>query len=331
MGRRCGAAFPQDRPAPRRSQADTRGSTEARRPNSSLFDRDGWPHAPPATRPRRAIGDSKRFFLSVGEPLSVPSPGPHPRCSFSDGGDDWPAGLAVTADFTHYPTMVGLFLCLIGAPRSALRTRADLALSRLWSRWADVLVIVKPDTVVRWHRTGFRLFWRWKSRPRSPARDEVSPETKARPITTNPEPICLCARTRQSREASSRRPWARSWSCRKWAASITATSAARPDRHKVSAMATSTGMAIPLPAGGNRVCSDDDPAPDVGVRACEHALTLADPPRIDHPSAPGSQVGEGQVDEALLSQPLREIHGPLPRPIAKLGHFSVPDRRSSQD
>ena len=282
--------------------------------------------------------------------------------------------------------MVGLFLCLIGAPRSALRTRADLALSRLWSRWADVLVIVKPDTVVRWHRTGFRLFWRWKSRPRSPARDEVSPETKARPITTNPEPICLCARTRQGREASSspwrksprrrsggfwpvcgvaarwntssirrfaapciraeptpngsvrlppraasRRPWARSWSCRKWAASITATSAARPDRHKVSAMATSTGMAIPLPAGGNRVCSDDDSAPDVGVRACEHALTLADPPRIDHPSAPGSQVGEGQVDEALLSQPLREIHGPLPRPIAKLGHFSVPDRRSSQD
>ncbi|HEX7505796.1 MAG TPA: hypothetical protein VF550_03430, partial [Polyangia bacterium] len=36
----------------------------------------------------------------------------------------------------------------------------SLAFSRLWSRWADVLVIVKPDTVVRWHRTGFRLFWR---------------------------------------------------------------------------------------------------------------------------------------------------------------------------
>jgi hypothetical protein len=34
-----------------------------------------------------------------------------------------------------------------------------LALSRLWSRWADVLVIVKPDTVVRWHRTGFILDW----------------------------------------------------------------------------------------------------------------------------------------------------------------------------
>jgi hypothetical protein len=49
----------------------------------------------------------------------------------------------------------------------------------LGSRWADVLVIVKPDTVVRWHRTGFRLFWRWKSRPHTPAQDDVSPKAKA--------------------------------------------------------------------------------------------------------------------------------------------------------
>jgi hypothetical protein len=31
--------------------------------------------------------------------------------------------------------------------------------------WRDALVIVKPDTFVRWHRDAFRLFWRWKSRP----------------------------------------------------------------------------------------------------------------------------------------------------------------------
>ena len=37
-------------------------------------------------------------------------------------------------------------------------------LRRLWSRWADVLVIVKPDTVVRWHRAGFRLYWNSVSR-----------------------------------------------------------------------------------------------------------------------------------------------------------------------
>ena len=37
-------------------------------------------------------------------------------------------------------------------------------LRRLWSRWSDVVVIVKPETVVRWHRAGFRLYWRWRSR-----------------------------------------------------------------------------------------------------------------------------------------------------------------------
>jgi putative transposase len=36
----------------------------------------------------------------------------------------------------------------------------------LWSRWADVLLIVKPETVVGWHRAGFRVYWRWRSRPR---------------------------------------------------------------------------------------------------------------------------------------------------------------------
>jgi len=38
-------------------------------------------------------------------------------------------------------------------------------LRALWCRWADVLVIVKPETVIGWHRAGFRLYWRWRSRP----------------------------------------------------------------------------------------------------------------------------------------------------------------------
>lgn len=37
-------------------------------------------------------------------------------------------------------------------------------LRRFWSRWREVLVIVKPETVVAWHRAGFRLYWRWRSR-----------------------------------------------------------------------------------------------------------------------------------------------------------------------
>ena len=31
----------------------------------------------------------------------------------------------------------------------------------------DALKIVRPETVIRWHRAGFRTYWRWKSRPRS--------------------------------------------------------------------------------------------------------------------------------------------------------------------
>ena len=37
-------------------------------------------------------------------------------------------------------------------------------LSKLWAGWRSALLIVRPDTVVRWHRQGFKLYWRWKSR-----------------------------------------------------------------------------------------------------------------------------------------------------------------------
>src|SRR5262245_16380972 len=40
-------------------------------------------------------------------------------------------------------------------------------LSRYWDGWRTAVVIVKPETVVAWHRQGFRLFWRWKSRRRN--------------------------------------------------------------------------------------------------------------------------------------------------------------------
>src|SRR5215469_5277639 len=37
-------------------------------------------------------------------------------------------------------------------------------LSRLWREWRSALPIVKPETVIAWHRRGFRLYWSWKSR-----------------------------------------------------------------------------------------------------------------------------------------------------------------------
>ena len=41
------------------------------------------------------------------------------------------------------------------------------SLSRAWSGWRAALVIVKPDTVVAWHRQAFRVSWTWKSRRRT--------------------------------------------------------------------------------------------------------------------------------------------------------------------
>ena len=38
-----------------------------------------------------------------------------------------------------------------------------VALSRFFD-WREALTLVKPETFLKWHRTGFKLFWRWKSR-----------------------------------------------------------------------------------------------------------------------------------------------------------------------
>jgi len=50
-------------------------------------------------------------------------------------------------------------------------------LSRVWSGWRSALLIVQPATVVHWHRQGFRLYWRWKSR-RKPGRPKVDREVR---------------------------------------------------------------------------------------------------------------------------------------------------------
>ena len=42
-----------------------------------------------------------------------------------------------------------------------------MALARCWTEWRTALVIVKPETVIAWHRRGFRLWWTWKCRRRT--------------------------------------------------------------------------------------------------------------------------------------------------------------------
>src|SRR4051795_1266197 len=71
--------------------------------------------------------------------------------------------------------------------RRKLRGRVRLANSDRWFfvqlyRWfpsiLQVLTIIRPETLVRWHRAGFRRYWRWRSRPRG-GRPKIREEMRA--------------------------------------------------------------------------------------------------------------------------------------------------------
>ncbi len=47
-----------------------------------------------------------------------------------------------------------------------------------WNNWQESLIILKPETVVGWHKKGFRLFWKWKSRSKSPGRPRINHEIR---------------------------------------------------------------------------------------------------------------------------------------------------------
>jgi transposase InsO family protein len=51
-------------------------------------------------------------------------------------------------------------------------------LSGAWADWRSALIIVKPETVIAWHRKGFRLFWTWKVRHGQSGRPAVSQEVR---------------------------------------------------------------------------------------------------------------------------------------------------------
>ena len=105
--------------------------------------------------------------------------------------------------------MYNLFLSMLMTLRSCLRTRTALQLEilalrhqinvlrrsqrgrirlnsgdrflwawvlRRWSGWRSVLLMVKPETVIGWHRQGFRLYWWWKSRASKAGRPAIDQE-----------------------------------------------------------------------------------------------------------------------------------------------------------
>ena len=63
----------------------------------------------------------------------------------------------------------------INGPRGVPNPRLPAA---LWTGWRSALVIVKPETVIAWHRRGFRLYGTWKSRHARPGRPEIPLEVR---------------------------------------------------------------------------------------------------------------------------------------------------------
>src|SRR5262245_29135378 len=66
--------------------------------------------------------------------------------------------------------------------RPAIKNRDRLFrvwLSRIWRGWHESLIIVKPETVIGWHRQVFRLFWTKLSRRKIDGRSAVDPKVGA--------------------------------------------------------------------------------------------------------------------------------------------------------
>jgi hypothetical protein len=74
---------------------------------------------------------------------------------------------------------LGVLQRSVKKPRLTLVGRLLWAsLCERWSDWRSALVIVKPETVIGWHRKGFRLFWTWKVRHGRTGRPSLSIEVR---------------------------------------------------------------------------------------------------------------------------------------------------------
>src|SRR5689334_21923593 len=53
-----------------------------------------------------------------------------------------------------------------------------VVVGQVWANWSESFIVVKPETVVAWHRAGYRLFWKWRSRRQQLGRPKVSKEVR---------------------------------------------------------------------------------------------------------------------------------------------------------
>ena len=78
--------------------------------------------------------------------------------------------------------------------RPALQTSDRLfwiALTRIWRNWRTALVLVQPDTVVRWHRDWLRRRWTRCSKSQPTGRPPTEPQIRALIRETEHEELCL--------------------------------------------------------------------------------------------------------------------------------------------
>src|SRR5271157_3759696 len=86
-------------------------------------------------------------------------------------------------------------------------------LYRIWPRCLEAMVLVKPATVIQWHRQGFRLFWRWRSRSGRPSvdreiRDLMRQMSCANPLWGAPGSTVSCSSSAsRSAKRLSRSTW----------------------------------------------------------------------------------------------------------------------------
>lgn len=98
---------------------------------------------------------------------------------------------ALAAIFKSKSQLVAENLCLrkqlVVLKRRQARPRLRDADRRFWvlvchwfSDWSNCLIVVKSDTVIRWHRKGWKAYWRWRSsRSKTSGRKQTDPELRA--------------------------------------------------------------------------------------------------------------------------------------------------------
>jgi hypothetical protein len=58
-------------------------------------------------------------------------------------------------------------------------------MTKLWPSLLSATQVVQPETILRWHRAGFKVFWRWKSRPdQVPVKSSHSIDALARTLVS---------------------------------------------------------------------------------------------------------------------------------------------------